>query len=89
MDEDAATTRVSLASRLNPLLLANLFVMREARDRIHFRYIPSLPSSANPSDVLRSFRPEILATTPVLDDTPPPREYHTTQVASDVALIPQ
>jgi len=58
MPDDPATTRVSLAFPLSRLLLASLFEVREEHFQIEFRPVPPTLFTANPSDVLRSFRPE-------------------------------
>jgi len=64
MGDDPGTTRVSLASRLSRLLPASPFLLRHAHFRNHFRLVPPTPSPAIPSEVLRSFRPEIPVTVP-------------------------
>ena len=66
MDDEGTTTHDSFASRLSRLLLPSLFVLREEHDQIDFRGIATPPLPANSGDVLRSFRPEIPATTPIL-----------------------
>ena len=66
MADHPATTQATLAARLSRLLLPSLFVLRDERDQIDFRHVPPTPSAVHPRDVLRSFRPEIPATAPVL-----------------------